>query len=235
MHAYTHAHNDYQHERPLGDALATRFHSVEADVWFAGGAFDVSHLGLFSDGTLRELYLDPLQRRVDELGSVHGDGAPFFLWIDLKDDDPKLVRKLEALLAGYSMFSTFGNGAREGAVTAVLTGNDDAKRRYTRELKRRHAVRDSNFFDLSDAPEDGWAFYALPWDDVFSWNGVGEIPDSERRRLLCLVENADALGRGVRLYATPDREEVWRALFDAGASFVQTDRPAALSAFAESL
>ena len=52
MHAYTHAHNDYQHDRPLHDALAARVHSVEADVWFSGGRFEVSHLGLLSKGTI---------------------------------------------------------------------------------------------------------------------------------------------------------------------------------------
>jgi hypothetical protein len=38
-----HAHNDYEHARPLDDALALGFPSVEADVWLRDGAIAVSH------------------------------------------------------------------------------------------------------------------------------------------------------------------------------------------------
>jgi hypothetical protein len=32
-----HAHNDYEHDRPLFDALSNDFKSVEADIWLVGG------------------------------------------------------------------------------------------------------------------------------------------------------------------------------------------------------
>jgi hypothetical protein len=38
-----HAHNDYEHERPLHDALGHGFKSVEADVWLVDGELVVSH------------------------------------------------------------------------------------------------------------------------------------------------------------------------------------------------
>lgn len=38
-----HAHNDYEHDRPLFDTLDHNFKSVEADVWLANGELLVAH------------------------------------------------------------------------------------------------------------------------------------------------------------------------------------------------
>src|SRR5882672_7559979 len=60
---HAHAHNDYEHTRPLLDALERGFCSVEADVWLVNGQLLVAHD--LKDGkaerTLRALYLDPLR------------------------------------------------------------------------------------------------------------------------------------------------------------------------------
>ena len=61
-----HAHNDYEHERPLYDALDHGFKSVEADIWLIDGELVVSHddprLPTTEEpqGTLESLYLKPL-------------------------------------------------------------------------------------------------------------------------------------------------------------------------------
>ena len=38
-----HAHNDYEHARPLLDALDRGFGSIEADIWLVDGALLVAH------------------------------------------------------------------------------------------------------------------------------------------------------------------------------------------------
>src|SRR5436190_24348993 len=86
-----HAHNDYEHERPLVDALERGFCSVEADIWLSsnGDALLVAHtpFGLKTERTLRKLYLDPLRERVKRNGGrVFKDGPPFFLLIDVKTE-----------------------------------------------------------------------------------------------------------------------------------------------------
>jgi hypothetical protein len=60
-----HAHNDYEHTRPLLDALDQGFCSVEADVWRAKAERLVSHtpLDLKAGRTLPALYLDPPRER----------------------------------------------------------------------------------------------------------------------------------------------------------------------------
>src|SRR5437660_742306 len=61
-----HAHNDYEHPRPLFDALDHRFGSVEADVFLVDGRLLVAHdpTELDPTRTLEALYLDPLAERV---------------------------------------------------------------------------------------------------------------------------------------------------------------------------
>ncbi|MEX2112733.1 MAG: hypothetical protein WD845_06075 [Pirellulales bacterium] len=87
--AQAHAHNDYEHERPLLDALDHGFSSVEADIYLVDGALLVAHnrSDVKPERTLQKLYLDPLRQRVKSNGgSVHPGGKPFYLLIDIKSD-----------------------------------------------------------------------------------------------------------------------------------------------------
>src|SRR5689334_20191104 len=61
-----HAHNDYEHPRPLFDALDHRFGSVEADIFLVGDQLLIGHTvdDLDPSRTLESLYLDPLARIV---------------------------------------------------------------------------------------------------------------------------------------------------------------------------
>src|SRR5687767_9869260 len=84
-----HAHNDYEHRRPLMDALEHGFCSVEADVWLVNGRLLVAHdlKDARPERTLEKLYLDPLRRRVEENGGrIFGTGPAFTLLIDVKSD-----------------------------------------------------------------------------------------------------------------------------------------------------
>src|SRR3954470_22936373 len=75
---HAHAHNDYEHARPLFDALDHGFCSVEADVFLAGGKLLVGHTprDLRPDRTLEALYLDPLRERAKANGGKVYPGGP---------------------------------------------------------------------------------------------------------------------------------------------------------------
>lgn len=232
QHVHGHAHNDYEHTHPLQDALDNRLYSVEADVWYDGGRFKVGHNFWDNKGTLKELYLDPLQALVTAKGSIHGDGVPFTLWIDFKDANDKLPADLEALLAQYPMLSRFTPTFDEQRpVTVALTGDARMKAAVV-DLPERHALRDSNNFSVSDPPADSkWRYYALSWGSYLDWNGQGDLPADQRQRLGCIMENARANGRKVRLYSTPDRAEAWKAQLELGVDFINTDHLPELNAF----
>src|SRR5215212_7420284 len=81
---HAHAHNDYEHARPLFDALDHGFCSVEADIHLVDGALLVAHDADKVDPkrTLESLYLEPLRARVQKnAGRVHSNGPPFLLMI----------------------------------------------------------------------------------------------------------------------------------------------------------
>ena len=81
-----HAHNDYEHERPLVDALAWGFCSVEADVFPVEGDLLVAHhaFDIQPGRTLRRLYLEPLLARLKEHGRVQPEANTFTLLVDIK-------------------------------------------------------------------------------------------------------------------------------------------------------
>ncbi|HOC01345.1 MAG TPA: hypothetical protein PKM43_21675, partial [Verrucomicrobiota bacterium] len=82
-----HSHNDYEHPRPLLDALEHGFCSVEADIYAIDGQLLVAHDRARVDPkrTLQALYLDPLRDRVrSNHGRVFPGGPEFFLLIDFK-------------------------------------------------------------------------------------------------------------------------------------------------------
>ncbi len=231
--AVAHAHNDYEHPRPLLDALDHGFPSVEADIWLVDGEILVSHNPRDYKGRLVDLYLDPLQERVNAQGSVHGDGAPFYLWLDLKDGSERLRDVLDATLAQYPMVATFG-GAHPSPkpVVVILTGHAASKSAFVEGPGPFRACRDSNHYRPDDPPADGrWLWYALSWRSYIQWNGRDPIDPSERDKLQALVNDIHAKGRRVRFYATPDGPPYWALAREVGVDLINTDHLEDLNQF----
>ncbi len=123
-----HSHNDYEHERPLFDALAYNFKSIEADVYLVGDSLFVAHNSedIKPGRTLRTLYLEPLKNQIKKnKGSVYGNGEEIILFIDIKDDGLKTYQLLHKILEGYKKYLTvFENGVKKtGSIMVVVSGN----------------------------------------------------------------------------------------------------------------
>jgi hypothetical protein len=223
---HAHAHNDYEHTRPLLDALDQRFDSVEADIYWSGSDIGVSHDGPPFKGTLKELYLDPLQARVEaNSGSVHGDGKPFFLWLDFKDSSTDIQNAVATQLAGYAMLTRFEDDREvPGAVTVVLTGGG-AKGTLANRAAPRFWIRDSNNYSDTDPPADlRWGYYAVNYYSFLAWPGDGAtIPAAQKKQLKNLIDGAHAKGRKIRIYSSPDSPAYWRAAHELGLDFINAD------------
>ncbi len=139
--ARAHAHNDYEHERPMFDALDHGFTSVEADIWLVDGELLVAHdLEDVRPGvTFESLYLDPLRRVVRHHKGAVYPGYPYYftLLIDIKSEAVSTYLALHERLKRYErVFTAFGPwGVRDGAVTAIVSGNRPI------ELMRRQRIR----------------------------------------------------------------------------------------------
>jgi Glycerophosphoryl diester phosphodiesterase family len=236
-----HAHNDYEHARPLLDALASGFASVEADVWLVDGELLVAHtwFGLDPKRTLESLYLRPLLERVSKNhGHVYA-GWPHSiqLLIDVKTDAAPTYLAVHRLLARYpQLFTTFVDGrAYESAVTAVISGN--RARQLMQAQRIRYAACDGRSEEDSSEPADAMfaPLVSDRWDALFDWDGDGAMPADERQRLHAYVERAHERGQRVRFWATPDtppyRYAVWSELLAAGVDYFNSDDLQALSAW----
>jgi hypothetical protein len=122
-----HAHNDYEHARPLLDALDRGFGSVEADIYLVNGALLVAHDrdSVRADRTLEALYLAPLRAWINARGGrVYPDRPALTLLIDVKSHADSTWAVLERLLRQYDdvITSWHGDSMTTRPVTAVISG-----------------------------------------------------------------------------------------------------------------
>ncbi|MBP2475034.1 hypothetical protein JOF53_003906 [Crossiella equi] len=244
--AQAHAHNDYEHDRPLLDALAHGFTSVEADIYLVDGALLVGHDpgDLRPDRTLESLYLEPLRKRVlASGGQVYPDRPRLFqLLVDIKLNGAAVYAHLDKVLRSprYGwLFSRYRHGSVvPGAVTVVISG--DRPREVMAGQRDRRAFYDGRLTSPGDLGPGADArlvpLVSDNWAKLFSWTGVGEMPDLERVKLRELVHRVHAAGQRLRFWATPDmpgsaREAVWRELAAAGVDHLNTDDLEGLRAF----
>ncbi|MEV7795489.1 phosphatidylinositol-specific phospholipase C/glycerophosphodiester phosphodiesterase family protein [Streptomyces sp. NPDC087512] len=237
-----HAHNDYEHTRPLLDALDHRFGSVEADIHLVDGRLLVAHdpEDLDPSRTLESLYLDPLAARVRaHHGRVYRhDRRSLQLLVDIKTDGAAAYLALDRRLARYKhLFTTFAHGrVHPGPVTVVVSGDRAARAPMAAQTGRR-AFYDGRLADLgTSAPASFVPLISDNWSLNFTWQGVGAFPEAERRKLRGIVAAAHGRGQRVRFWATPDlpgpaRDAVWGELLAAGVDHLNTDDLAGLEAF----
>nr|WSY56725.1 phosphatidylinositol-specific phospholipase C/glycerophosphodiester phosphodiesterase family protein [Streptomyces sp. NBC_00886] len=237
-----HAHNDYEHPRPLFDALDHRFGSVEADIFLVGDQLLIGHdaTELDPSRTLESLYLDPLSALVKaNHGSVYrGWRKPLQLLIDIKTEGSSTYLELDRHLQRYKhLFTTYDHGrVHPGAVTNVISGDRAARTPMEAQTVRR-AFYDGRLADLgSSAPASFISLISDNWALNFTWLGDGAFPDAERQKLRAIVQQAHAAGQTVRFWNTPDvagpaRDALWGELLAAGVDFLNTDDLAGLEAF----
>lgn len=230
-----HAHDDYEHERPLLDALDAGFCSVEVDVHLVGGDVVVSHdTPRDLTRTLPSLYLDPLRAIAQANGgTILESGEPLTLLIDVKTDAVATWAALDLALAQYDdILTSFVDGVTtERAVTAIISGGRD--RAAMAAASTRYAALDGRPDDLrSGAPVSLIPLVSDGWYQHFTWNG-GDLPmpDDQRLELRTLLRTAHSEGRRVRFWATEDSPEVWRELVDANVDLVNADDLAGLRDF----
>jgi hypothetical protein len=225
-----HAHNDYEHARPLFDALDRGFGSVEADVWLVEGRLLVAHdLKDAKPGTtLQALYLDPLKDRIEKNGGrVYPGGPSVTLLVDVKSDATNSYLALRDALKPYGKILTrfHTNQTDPGAITVIVSGN------RARELMAGETLRlaayDGRLPDLETAVSP----HLIPlvsdnWVGLFVWKGRpgdGPLPENERTKLRRMVERTHQQGRRLRLWGAPDNVAAWRELRNAGVDLINTD------------
>jgi hypothetical protein len=230
-----HAHNDYEHGRPLLDALSHGFCSVEADVFLVDEELLVAHNrgDVTAERTLQSLYLEPLRRQIRRNGGrVFRDGPLFWLLIDIKSDAAATYQALHAVLTQYSDIVVSADDGRSsvGAVRVVVSGNRDQA--AIEAARPRYAGIDGRITDLESKKSNQlMPWISDNWRRHFQWRGSGEFSDEEREKLRAWVSETHAGGRLLRLWGTPDGLASWKVLHEAGVDLINTDDLAGLQSF----
>lgn len=235
-----HAHNDYQHDRPLEDAADLGFTSVEVDVFPGEGRLLVAHhaLELIFRRTFEDLYLEPLVTRLESSGTVLGhplaDQGGFLLLVDAKDDGEAVLALLEEKLSPHRRWLTRWVDGQlvPGELTVLLSGARPTEALRTRRERLVHLdgrPGEIGRLDAALAP-----MVSTSWRSSFRWRGKGEQPEEERRELEELVARAHAGGHRLRFWALPHDERVWEAVYAAGVDLLQSDDLERLARFLRS-
>lgn len=235
-----HSHNDYEHERPLFDALDCKFKSIEADVFTVDDSLFVAHdFNKIKPGrTLRQLYLEPLKNQIiQNNGSVYGNGEEVILFIDIKDDGLKTYQNLHRILTEYkSHITSFEYGKKKkGSIMVVVSGNRPF------EFMQSQTIRYAGFDGRIENLDSGISPDLMPvvsdnWAKYFSWDGAGEMPANEKLQLKNFTEMAHKKGYLLRFWNTPNctpeqRKAVWTELKNAGVGLIGADELNELKTF----
>lgn len=224
-----HAHNDYLHQRPLYDALAHGFCSIEADVWAADQELLVAHtiVELRHGRTLESLYLKPLAERIVQRdGWVFEPGRTVTLLIDFKTPGQTTYPVLARHLDKYRQLFTPrdpGDGRPAAAPVQAVVSGDRPVELIAADANRLCGV-DGRFPDLR-AKHDATLIplISAAWSEEFAWNGAGPMPNAQRARLRRFVAETHDSGRRLRVWGAPDNEAVWSELYDAGVDLLNAD------------
>ncbi len=221
-----HSHNDYNRDRPLLDALAHRFDSVEADVFLVQGRLLVAHTKkkLDPSRTLESMYLAPLAE-LHRLGFLQAGRRTLTLVVQIHQPALDTYRALEAELRRHpQLLSVFKDDSTSipGAVRVLLTGEFPRKEVLAQRL--RFVQVEGSLRDLdSDASPEVMPIINVEWKDVVEPEARWLFQKNETGRLTKVVQRVAARGRLVRVWGHPDNEHAWRALLDAGVKVLGTD------------
>lgn len=230
------AHNDYWHKRPLYDALNNGYMHVEADIYLRNNKLIVAHVLPFfkKKKTLEQLYLKPLLETIN--GTNKEISCPVYsitLMVDIKSDGDKTYLKLCELLSKYKhILTSYENGTViNRQVTVVLTGNKPYG--ILPAQSTRFAFIDEDLMkSRNDTLSPGlYQTASCKYSNMINWDGNGAMPEKDRCRLMKYVELAHKYQKKVRLWASPEKEEVWKELLNCGVDLINTDHLSALKNF----
>ena len=228
VHYNAFSHNDYWRAKPLHTALNYRFNCVEADLWPIGGELYVSHERPEANPEInfRKLYIEPLIERLKNNGGkvYEGSDKPFYLMVDCKEKGEEVYFQLKKMLEPYKeYFCRVENGVyKEGPVLLFLSGDRPLK--TLPQEKTRMVFLDGKISELGkNIPSSLHPVVSDNYSDFFTWNGEGEMPEAELKKMREILEKVHSEGKLFRWWGAPDTEKFKRFFISEGVDLVGAD------------
>jgi hypothetical protein len=233
---YVWAHNDYEHEVPLHTALGYGYQMIEADVHLINEKLYVSHdypENIDETPILEDLYLDPLQEIITQNNGdvLPGSELPFYLVIDVKSEAETTFSRLLEIIEPYRALFKRKEGGEwmEGPMKLLISGN---RPELDAGSPDRIAFIDGRIPDIgAGLSSDLYPIISDNWNNYFTWDGTGDMPEDEFEKLQQFVRDVHAENKILRFWATPDREQVWQTLLYAGVDVLNVDDLSGLNHF----
>lgn len=217
-----HSHNDYLRNVPFWEAFAADAASIEVDVILQNGNLMVAHEKetIKPELTLRSLYLEPIQNAV-ELGMI--DGFGFHLLVDCKTEGYSTLDEIVKEAADFEemLFST----ENPSGLKLIISGNRPKPEDYSK-------YPSWVFFDYqsktltTDLPWEKIGMVSLSFRQFSVWNGKGRIVEAEKVKLEEFIDRVHSFQKPVRFWAAPDSKSAWKAFYEMGVDYINTDQPA---------
>jgi alkaline phosphatase len=216
-----HSHNDYLRNVPFWEAFGAGAASIEVDVILQNDQLLVAHeqASIRPERTFTSLYLDPI-RKAHELGMIREFG--FHLLVDCKTEGYSTLAQIikDASKLGDLLYSP----QNPTGLKLIISGNRPRPEDYIN-------YPDWVFFDYQSKNLSS----SLPWEKIgmvslsfrqFSvWNGKGRIVEKELKGIKDFVNQVHSFNKPVRFWASPDSKSAWKAFYELGVDYINTDQP----------
>lgn len=216
-----HSHNDYLQKVPFWTAYQAGASSIEVDLILKDGELMVAHeaASIDSKRTLKSLYLEPIRAGLKS-GVIHA--LDFHLLVDLKTE---AYATLEVLLQESEEFAELLFSAQNpGGLKMIISGKRPKLEDYA-------SFPDWMLFDFqskdltADLPWEKIGMVSLSFRQFSVWNGKGRMVEKERQRVQEFIDLVHSFGKPARLWASPDSKSAWKAFYDMGEDYINTDHP----------
>lgn len=219
-----HSHNDYTRKRPLYDALANGFQSLEIDVFYYKKELVVSHTHtfLFLKKTIEELYIKPLDSIYSKQGQFfEEDSAHLILYVDTKNDNDSICTELLELINKYPhLFTHWENGIQFWGPLKMLSTCYHLESDSLRFIQKNGGLSEIE----NDIPATIFPRVNSAYRWVFKWNGKREMPKDEEQILKDWVKKAHTYNREIRFWGAGNKENLWHKLLLEKVDWINVDK-----------
>jgi hypothetical protein len=213
--------NDHTRKKPLFEAIDAGFVGVTLEVQVNKAGYLVCGKNRFS-----EQYLTPLKSRIEaQNGWVYTDYINEFLIIlDFQSDSNNCYKAFLSEIEPYhSIITYYENNKRvKRGIKLILTGNVPKNEILKSSL--RYCTLDEQINKLNTEIESNFVSMAtLNFKKIFDWKGEGSMPNMQYHGYSTYVKLAHKIGRTVRVKKTPENDNAFGIISEAGADFIEVE------------
>lgn len=227
-----HSHNDYRQRVPFYQAYSQQVSSIEADLFFEKGKLLIGHdlEDLTGDATFDDMYVQPLVKLFKQnKGKAWKDSDQrLTLVVELKSKTVPTLDEVVKLLQKYP--EVFNPAKNPNAVKVVITGNVPAPKDFNKY---------PSFISFDGTLAENYTkeqlqrvgMISIPFFEYANWNGKGAMTASQKAKVQKAIDDAHAMGKPIRFWASPDGVTAWNTLHQMGVDIINTDKVEACADF----